>query len=89
MHLLLGKLLNIFENKKKLLKSFFGKVKKPKFKHKKGGGGEPGPELKKLIRVRISSIISLSTLKVSSKSVCRIKNFRVLVTSGATKDSVR
>ena len=71
MYLDLGKLFNICENKKKFSHSFFGKVKKPKFKHKRGGGGEPGPEIEIRSTMSLSSIIFLSTIKISAKSFCR------------------
>ena len=66
MHLLLGDMLNICKNKRNHRLSFFGVAQKPKFKHKKGGGGGPNSNFEKQIVPFFMSIICLSTLKISA-----------------------
>ena len=64
MKLLLGYMLNIYENKNFVRNSFFGVVQKPKFKHKKGGGGDPNSKVKKLIRTKFTTIIYLYAVQI-------------------------
>ena len=47
MHLLLGKVLNICDNKQNRTTRFFGNVQKPKFKQSKGGEGGLKTEIEK------------------------------------------
>ena len=70
MKLLLGDMLNIYENKNFVRNSFFGVVQKPKFKHKKGGGGGPNSKFKKLEqwRSRRLFIYMLCKFELSSSS---------------------
>ena len=62
MHLLLGEILHICENKKNSRLTFFGVAQKPKFKHKKGGGGAPRSKFKNRLPSCLSVNIYLPTL---------------------------